>query len=344
MHPETLKVSGEQLPYFRTSDFSEKMKEIECLIKKMTYAVEEDKVILLTTSGTGAMEATVINCFGTDDKLLVISGGSFGKRFCDICDVHGFDYDTISLEFGKALTSEELAKYSGRGYSGLLVNLDETSTGQLYDLEMLSAFCRSNDMLLVVDAISAFLADEIDFSKNNIDALIVSSQKALSLSPGLSIIELSKRMCERVNRSDPKSFYMDLKMYLRDMERGQTPFTPAVGIILELLDRLRMIEASGGVEHEIGLTRFRAEYFRSKIAGLPITLPEYRLSNAVTPIIFNNHNAYDIFEKLRKDYDLTVTPSGGELRDKVLRVSHIGNLKTEDYDALIDAFKKELKN
>lgn len=342
MFPSTLEVSGRQLPYFRTDEFSALMKEAEALMKKLSNAKEEDRVILLTASGTGAMEAAVMNCLDADDKILVINGGSFGRRFCELCGIHKLNYESLDLGFGEALTTEALSVYEGKGFTAILVNLDETSTGQLYDLGMLSSFCKRNGMYLIVDAISAFLADRIDFASDGIDVLIVSSQKALSLSPGLSLVEISARMIRRIEEIPQRTMYFDFRSHLKDMERGQTPFTPAVGTILELHQRLRDLDAIG-IDEVIESTRRRAEYFRGLIKDLPVSIPNYRLSNAVTPIIFDNGGAYEIFRRLKDEYGLVVTPSGGDLRDRMVRVSHIGNLHTEDYDALVKAMKEVIE-
>ena len=126
MYPETLEMSGKQLPYFRTSEFSEIMLENEVLLKESIHAPKESKVIFLTASGTAAMEAAVINCFTSDDRLLVIQGGSFGRRFSEICRIHKIPFDELILSFGEVLTKEKLEPYNKKGYSGLLVNLHET--------------------------------------------------------------------------------------------------------------------------------------------------------------------------------------------------------------------------
>ncbi len=341
MYPEILEGSGKQLPYFRTNQFSETMLESEAILKRLLGAGEGSKAAFLTASGTGAMEAAVAGFFGRGDRLLIICGGGFGKRFAEICGVHGIPHDDVVLPFGKALSEEDLEPFSGKEYSGMLVNMDETSTGQLYDIGMLSAFCRRKGMYLIVDAISSFLADPLDMEKDGIDAVIISSQKALSLAPGISAVVMRRGIYkDRLLRRDSGLYYLDLKHHLLDQERGQTPFTPAVGILLDLNAMLRKISEEG-LETWIGRTAHLAAYFRKGAAEMGIPMPDYPLSNAVTPILFGG-NAYDVFLKLRDSYGITVTPSGGDLRGRVLRVGHIGNLSEEDYDALLDALGEVL--
>ena len=341
MYPETLEVSGKQLPYFRTDSFSEITLDSEKLLKKLSFANNDSEVVFLTSSGTGAMEATVMNCFTPDEKLLIVSGGSFGERFCQIASIHKIPFDVISLEFGQVLSQEILEEYDNRGYSALLINADETSTGQLYDLKMVSDFCKKNSMFFIVDAISSFLADEINFSELSIDAMIISSQKALSLSPGLSVVIISSRINEKIQDIESGSLYFDFKDHIRNGKRGQTPFTPAVGIMLELNNMLHMID-SESIDCRIKKTKNNAQYFRNLISNLPVDLPEYPLSNAVTPIIFREPIAYSVFTRLRDEYDLVLTPSGGDLKNRMLRVSHIGNLSSKDYDRLYNALKEVL--
>ena len=336
MFPEVLKASGKQLPYFRTEEFSKMMLESESILKGLLGAGPDYRTAFLTASGTGAMEAVVAGLFSTSDRLLVVAGGGFGRRFSEICDVHGIAHDDIALPFGKKLEASDLDAFRDKEYAGLLVNMDETSTGQLYDIHMLSDFCKSKGMLLVVDAISAFLADPIDMRKDGIDVLLTSSQKALSLAPGISIVVLSRDAYEgRLLRNDSHLYYLDLKRHIKDQERGQTPFTPAVGTLIELNVALRSIR-DAGIDNVIARTARLAAYFRKGAAERGIRVPDYPLSNAVTPIIFDS-GAYGVFEKLRNEYDVTVTPSGGDLRDKLLRVGHIGNLSEEDYDVLFKA-------
>ena len=133
--PSEVRALGADLsPYFRTSEFSSLMKENEFLMKQLVKSDERARVIFLTASGTAAMEAAIINVFDKNDKLLIINGGSFGHRFCEICDVYGIPYDSIKLDFGRTLYQEHLSKYDGKMYTGLLVNMHETSSGVLYDM------------------------------------------------------------------------------------------------------------------------------------------------------------------------------------------------------------------
>lgn len=333
-------VGAEQVPYFRTTEFSEVMFENERLMKKFAKADEDARAVFITGSGTAAMEAAIINAFTPEDKLIVINGGSFGHRFVEICQIHGIPFSEVNLEFGKDVTAEQLEKLVGQGYTALVVNIHETSTGVHYNLDLLSDFCKKENLFFVVDAISSFLADPINIKEQQIDMMITGSQKALACPPGVSVIVLSGRAVKRVYANDPHCMYLDLRSALKNGERGQTPFTPAVGTLRQINVRLKEIESDGGVEAEMKKIAAIAEDFRSRLKenDLPFEIVSKALSNAVTPLHPLNVSAYDIFTTLKDEYQIWICPNGGEMRNKVVRVGHIGCLTIDDNKTLIDAF------
>lgn len=342
MHENILEMGKEQLPYFRTDDFSALMKNVEVNLKSALGASDNSKVAVLTASGTAAMEAAVSNTLTKEDKVLVISGGSFGHRFCEICKCYDIPYTELKLEFPRTLTRETLDKYDNLGYTALLVNIHETSIGQLYDIDMLSDFCKRNNMLFIADAISTFLSDPIEMDRQGIDLIILSSQKGLSLAPGLSLIVANEKIVEeRINKTEKKFMYFNLVDYFDNMERGQTPYTPAVGIILQLNERLNNI-IEVGVENVIKHSRDLAMDFRNRCKELPIEIPEYPKSNALTPIILPKKNAKEIFTIMKEKYNIYLTPSGGDIGEILLRVGHLGNLSISDNIDLIDKLKDVL--
>lgn len=328
-------IGAEQVPYFRTPEFSDLMFENERLMLEFSKAPENSRVVFITGSGTASMEAVVTNCFSKNDKLLVINGGSFGQRFVDLVTLHQIPFTEIHLDYGKALKAEMLESFENKGYTGLLVNVHETSTGVLYDINMIAEFCKKNKIFLAVDAISSFLADEFDMANLGVGVMITGSQKALACPPGISIIVLSPMGIERVNATPTKCMYLDLKSALKNGERGQTPFTPAVGTLRQINMRLVEIKMNGGVESETRRIAALANDFRNKIKGLPLEIISESLSNAVTPVHPTTTSAYDVFTTLKDEYGIWVCPNGGDLKDYIFRVGHIGNLTICDNDELI---------
>lgn len=336
-------IGAQQVPYFRTDEFSSVMLENERLLVKFADAGSDARAVFLTASGTAAMEAAVMNLFSAQDKVLVVNGGSFGQRFADLCRIHEIPFTAIKLNTGEPLAAEHLTPYEGMGYTGLLINLHETSTGVYYDPELVSAFCRRNGLFLLVDAISTFLADPLDMCALEVGAMITSSQKVLACPPGISMLVLSPSALNRIERQCVKSMYFDLKTVLKNGERGQTPFTPAVGILIQIHARLKELDAGGGVAGEVNRIAAVASDFRNRIAGLPLEIASPQLSNAMTPLYPLHVSADRVFHALKDEYGIWVCPNGGELREKIFRVGHIGALTVEDNTVLIHALNDMYK-
>src|SRR5574344_1026641 len=191
MYPSTEIVRANGFPHFRTSEYGELVKINLKRLATLIGTKFDDNLIYMSSSGTAAMEATIENCFINKDKVLVINGGSFGHRFCELLKWHNVSYDSVDINWNEALTQKHLEPFEGKKYTALLVNLHETYTGQLYDINLLSTFCKRNNMYLIVDAISTIFADKYEMDKHEIDVTIFSSQKGLCLSPGMSIVAFS---------------------------------------------------------------------------------------------------------------------------------------------------------
>lgn len=340
MYEDTFEIGSKQLPYFRTEEFSKIVLETSSKMKKLLHTSEETKLVFITGSGSASMESIVSNSFDKEDNLLIINGGTFGARFKKIAEVYNIPFETVEVKYGETLNEEHFKKYDLKQFTAMLVNIDETSTGQLYNIELLSKICKENNIDLIVDAISSFLADEYYMDKYNIACTVLSTQKALSLSPGLSILAINNDFYERkIKNKKPINLYLNINEHIINMERGQTPNTPAVGIILELHERIKHIN---NALDEVERVKKNALYFRSKIKELGVEIPSFPLSNALTPIILPNNNAKEVFNYLKNKYGIFVNPTGGEMADKSLRIAHIGNLKEEDYDLLIEKMKEVL--
>ena len=330
MYPYTRELLSKQLPYFRTGAFSDVVCECAERLKRLVGAPEDAHVFQLTCSGTGAMEAAVANCFGGDDRMLVIDGGGFGHRFAEICEHHNINYEAINIPFNETLTRPQLDLYDN--IDAVVVNHHETSVGRLYDLDMIAEYCREKDAYLVVDAISSFLADPIDFEGQGIDALIISSQKAPALPPGLSVLVMSDRLYKYSVAKNIKPFclYFDLHDAEANAVRGQTPYTPPVGTILALRERLEHLEKEGGQKAAVEATGVLAKDFREQLKNISIELPKHPLSNACTPLYFPEGGAKETYRILSEQHDVWLNPNGGEFADKLLRVGHLGALTHDD--------------
>ncbi|RFA28551.1 hypothetical protein CAI21_11835 [Alkalilimnicola ehrlichii] len=336
MDAETRQLGGQALPYFRTAEFSNKVLELEANLKALLGTAASSKVALLTASGTAGMEAAVMNVFTDKDRVIVVNGGGFGARFSEMLAVQGVPYTELKLAFGEVLTAAHFDAFEGGGYTGLLVNLHETTTGQLYPIELISRFAKSAGLTLVVDAISTFLADPYYMDEWGIDVSIVSSHKGLALPPAISAVVVNeKTWLERVRRAAPPCLYFRLADYFDNIRRGQTPYTPAVGVLLQMHQRLLRLRETG-LPALLDRVGGLAEDFRRRLRGLPnFRLPDYPLSNALTPVICLNQNAQEVFRRALAEASLVLTPAGGEMADFLLRVGHLGELQSADNERLI---------
>ena len=333
-------IGAEHVPYFRTAEFSEIMLENERLVKKFAHTTQDSRVVFMTCSGSGGMETAVINTLSKEDKALVVNGGSFGERFVELLQLHEIPYAEIKVPPGKSLKYEYLAPYEGKGYTAFLLQKHETSTGVHYDINLVSEFCKRNGCFLIVDTISSFLCDPFDMAALDVDVMITGSQKALACPPGIAVMALSPSALQRIEDTKCCCQYLDLKLALKNQDRGQTPWTPAVGVLLQINVRLKEIDAAGGAETEIARTAHLASYFRNKLAEhhLPFEIFSESMSNALTPLHPITQSANEIFLKIKDEYDMWICPNGGSLKDTLFRVGHIGYLIESDYDKLIDAF------
>lgn len=204
---------------------------------------------------------------------------------------------------------------------------------------MIGEFCKKNNMFYVCDCVSSFLADPFNMAECGADVMITGSQKVLACPPGVSIIVLAPRGLEKVQTSKIKSMYFDLKDALKNQERGQTPFTPAVGILLQINARLKEIERQGGADAEVARVAAQAADFREKIKDMPFKLVSESPANGVTSVHPTTAKAYDIFLTLKDEYGIWICPNGGDMKDTIFRVGHIGALTHEDNTTLINALK-----
>lgn len=333
-----LALGAEQPPYNRTPEFSDLTRDI--LVGLEHVFQTQGSVVLLTASGTAAMEAAVVNLLGCADKALIINGGTFGERWCRLCTIHSIPFEEIKLATGRDLDLLQLQETLSKGeFTVLLINAHETSTGHLYDIEAIGKIVRHHDLLFIVDAISTIGADPFFMDNWNVDVAILSSQKALALPPGLSFVGMGESALTRLASMNPKTLYLNLQNYLENQERGQSPYTPAIGLFVQLHERLKDIRRLGlanlCLEHKA-----RALAFREAVRDLPFrTVPE-RPSNALTALACETVKAFELVTELREHYGIEATPSGGVLRDKIFRVSHMGDQNEADMRELVASLEE----
>lgn len=305
--------------YMRTKEFSGITEESLDILLDLVHC-SEGRAIIYTGSGTGAMSAVVENYCTTKNKAFVINGGSFGGRWASLCEYYGVAYYDYAVGFAKDINYSDLEeKIAQERPDVLLCQHHETSTGQLFNLEIISNICRKYRISLVVDAISSFLAEPLSMEVYNIDICITSSQKGLNIPPGLSIVFFSKELDDY--HFNHRGFYWDFDENLKNLERGQTPFSPATVLFLQLNARLKQLQAEGGEDENIRIVHHRAAYFRELCRKYGWTVPAETPSYAITGFQTRDNEQRVIFSKLIEKYDTYIMPSG---KPGFYRVSHMG--------------------
>lgn len=296
-------------------------------------------MVLLTASGTGAMDAVATNYLSVlgreDAPVMIVDGGGFGRRWKALCKYYGIPFRGFDVAFGKDADYEGLeAAMRKANASALVTEHDETSSGQLFDLTRMGDICRRTGASLVVDAISSFLADPLDMAAMNIDVCITSSQKGLNVHPGIALVALSPKLVGFP--WNHLSYYFDFEENLHNLTRGQTPYSPATMIILQTAEALRAVEAEG-LDNHIKKVAERAGKFRRGVAALGLEMPVEVKSNAVTGFMVPDAVAQTLFRDLI-DRGFWIMPGGNP---NYFRVSHLGEADTDDLiTALTELLKK----
>lgn len=316
IEPEISLIASQPIPYMRTAAFSAIVKSSEQMLLNL-IGCPNGRIIFYTASGTGAMDAVVANYVSRSNRIFIISGGSFGDRWRNICDYYNLPSTLYKIPFAQDIDYEDLEREVALKRPEIfLCQHHETSTGQLFNLKKISAICKKYNVSLVVDVISSFLADPLNMSDLGIDICITSSQKGLNIAPGLSFVILSDRLSSVTFKAN--GYYFDFKENLKNLQRGQTPYSPATTLFLQLHERLKR-DVACGVDTIISTVRKRALYFRSLCKQYGWKVPAETPSNCITGF-FVNRNADILFEKMIEK-GFYIMPGG---TPGYFRVSHLG--------------------
>lgn len=340
---EILNISSQPQKYMRTEEFSFLMNDI---LEGLQYIFQTNNpIVCYTSSGTGAMEASVTNFLSEEDSALYVNAGSFGKRWGDILKKHNVLSFELKVPFGKSVEAEDIKRIliNNPDIKAIYTTLNETSCGSLHNISKIGEIMKDfPKVLFVVDCISGLCSDEFLMDEWGVDVAISASQKAIALPPGLSFIAVSEKALRFAEKSRLRSFYFDIFDYINNSRRGQTPFTPATCIVEQLHMRLNKIKAEGLVNFQ---TRYRnnTSYLRKKLQELGFTTFAEQPANCVTGVMTDNINAFSIVERLRQEYNIEIAPSGGELKTKFFRVGNYGHIGNPEIDRFLDALKNVME-
>lgn len=335
---------SQQILHHRTSEFQEILGAVYEGLKSIFCT--ENPVLILASSGTGAMEAAVSNLFSRGDKVLAITGGKFGERWIEIAKSLSLDAVEMNIEWGSAPSPEDLAKIldENKGIKGVLTTLCETSTATVFDIEKIAKITKEKDVLLVVDAISGLGQDMLFTDKWGVDVVVSGSQKGLMLPPGLSFLSLSKKAQSALEISDLPKYYFDLKKALKSYAKCDTPYTPAISLIVGLAAVIDAINREG---MELRWKKFgkMAEGAREAAKALGLELFSSAPSASVTAICSpGGIKSSDIVKTLRVEHGLSIAGGQANFKDKIFRIAHMGWINEQDLIECFSLLEKVLKD
>jgi aspartate aminotransferase-like enzyme len=307
----------------------------------------KNDVLILCSTGTGGMVASVNNFFNPGDKVITVNGGKFGERWTKICQAYGLKVEEIKVEWGysvKPATIEEALKRDPE-IKGVMVQATETSTGVAHDIEGLGKVIKNfGNTIFIVDAISALVAHDIKTDDWGIDVLIGGSQKGLMLPPGLAFVGVSDKAWKMNETSKMPRFYFNLKKERENLAKNQTNFTSAVSLIIGLNESLKMLRAEG-LENIFARHARLAHATREavKAIGCSIYSKEFP-SNSVTAIEApSGIDGQVIYKNLRVKYGITGAGGQDQAKGKIFRLAHLGYADTFDVITGIAAIEMVLK-
>jgi len=344
--PEVLEAMRFQMFSHRSKEYQELHKDATLRLKSFLGA-EKATVLLIPSSGTGFMEASVRNAITPRGKVLVTVIGEFGNRYKEAVERNGRIPVVLEKPLGKAVKPEELddALKKNPDVEAVTITYNETSTGVLNPLRELAKVAKEHGKLVFVDAVSAMGAADIRVDDWGIDLVFASSQKAFGLPPGLAMAAVSEEVFERAKRMPERGLYFDLLEIREFLEKQwSTPTTPPISIIIGLDVMLRVIEKMGGREAWLKMYSDRAETIRKGVLELGLELfaePGY-YSPTIT-VVYNPPGVKGpvIYEELRKR-GIEIAKGYGKVRDVTFRIGHMGYITKEDIDELFKNLREVL--
>jgi aspartate aminotransferase-like enzyme len=314
--------------HHRSADFGELLVRVLEGLKHIFKT--ENEVLLFSSSGTGAMEGAVANCFSPGDKVVVFAGGKFGERFLEISRSFGLDVTAVEYEWGECADPGELEKIlkDNPDTKGVMLTHSETSTGVVNDVEAFGKVVAGTDALFIVDTISGLGAIEFKTDEWGVDVAVSGSQKGLMTPPGLAFAAVSEKAWTAVEKAQLPRYYFSFKAARKSQskEPPQTPYTPAITLVQAMDVAIRMIEDEG-LENIHERHRLFAEATRAAISalGLEFFAKDRERAHIVTSVKSpGGINSGDLVRLLRNEYGVFIAGGQGKMKGKIFRMGHVG--------------------
>ncbi len=338
LHPRVLEALGRPIPHHRSEEFRSLFRE--CRSGLQGFLKTTGDVLILSCSGTGGMEAAVVNAVGPGERMLALVAGHFGRRFVEIGKAHGIEVGILEAAWGEAVSPEVVAEALDHepAIRAVSVQLSESSTGARHDIEALARVVRDRPgTLLIVDAISGAGAMRLETEAWGVDLVVVGSQKALALPPGLAFVAVSPKAWERIEATPARRFYFDLRRERKGQGDGNSACTPGITHIVALRAALQAVRSLGGVDDLVDNARGLAAMTRAAALalGMPLVSPRHH-GDALTALYPPpGVEAPAIVKAMKAEFAATVAGGQGQLAGKIVRVAHLGYYDVTDILGLI---------
>lgn len=342
--PRVALAMAQPMIHHRTPQFSAIFADAKRLLKEL-YRTEQD-VLMLASSGTGAMESAVTNLYSPGDKVLTVNGGKFGERWGKIAGRYGLTNVQLDVAWGDAVDPAAIAAIldAQPDIRGVFLQASETSTAALHPVQEVARITRARDVLLTVDGITAVGVLDLPMDAWGIDVLLTGSQKALMLPPGLAIIGLSARAWERTQTAKLPRFYFDLVKERDSHAKDTSTWTPAISLIIGLREALRMMQEEGWANVFARQDRLaRATRAAAAALGLPLVAPKAPAPGLTAIYTPESVPGGKLVAYLRDAMGVTFAGGQDHLKGKVVRVAHMGYMGAFDTITAIAAFEMALK-
>lgn len=345
--PTEVGLSQVSMVHHRSREFGEILTRV---LEGLRYVFQtENEVLLFTSSGTGAMEGAVSNCFSAGDKIAVFNGGKFGERFVEIGRFFGLDVIEVAYPWGEVADPDACRRVVDENpdLKGVMVTLSETSTGVVNDVEAFARVVSETDALLVVDAISGLGAVELKTDGWGVDIVVSGSQKALMAPPGLAFASVSEKAWKAIEGADLPRYYFCFKAARAAQSRKppQTPYTPAITLVQALEKSLEAIREEG---LDNILERHRKLALATQAAvealGLEFFARERSRAFVTTSVVApEGVDSGDLVKLLRNDFGVFIAGGQGKMKGKIFRIGHVGFFDEFDIITQISALELGLK-
>jgi aspartate aminotransferase-like enzyme len=346
LHPRVQEALARPIPHHRSEEFRSLFKESRAGLQEFLKTTGD--VLILSCSGTGAMEAAVVNAVAPGDRMLALVAGHFGQRFVEIGRAHGIEVDALEAPWGEAVPPDAVAAALDRDPTlrAVTVQLSESSTGARHDVEGMARVTRERPgTVLIVDAISGAGAMRLETEAWGIDLVVVGSQKALALPPGLAFLAVSPKAWSLVEKTPARRFYFDLRRERKGQGDGNSAFTPAISHVMALRAALEAVRSLGGVDGLVDNAAGLAAMTRAAAGalGLPLVAPRHH-GDALTAL----HppaglEAPAIVKGMKSEFAATIAGGQGQLSGKILRVAHLGYYDVADTLGLVGTLEIVLR-